>query len=198
MLWVFRMKTSVLLAISLAASAAAFTSGCASAVDVHTATTPNVSFERYRTFLFDPAEPAAGNSVASPRAPEVRGHIEEDVEASLKSLGYAPSTGHGADFVVRIETGRRSLASAEPAAPLPPMEQTEIPYFGYLDDERQDLVEGAFVVDAFDGQTHRLLWHASAREVIDPSRANYDRLHRAVEKVMASFPARAASPPVVK
>lgn len=184
---------SVLFAVSLATSAVAFTSGCSSALDVHTATTPNVGFERYRTFLFVPAEPAAANSVVSSRAAEVRAHIEEDVEASLKTLGYVPSTGQGADFVVRIETGRRPLASGEPAAPLPPVEQTEIPYFGYLDDERQDLVEGAFVVDAFDGGTHRLLWHASAREVIDPSRANYDRLHRAVEKVMASFPARAAA-----
>jgi hypothetical protein len=74
------------------------------------------------------------------------------------------------------------------------VEQTEIPYFGFLDDERQDLVEGAFVIDTFDGQTHRMLWHGSAREVIDPSRANYDRLHRAVQKVMASFPARATAP----
>ncbi len=181
----------LLLAVNLAVFALAFgASGCSSAIDVHTATSPNTTFERYHTFTFDPAGVESGNSA---RSAEVRSHIVEDVQANLQSRGYAPATGPKADFVVRIETGRRPLATGEPAQPLPPAEQTDIPYFGFLDDERQDLVEGAFVVDAFDGETHRLLWHASAREVIDPTRANYDRLHHAVEKVMASFPARLAT-----
>ena len=191
----FSMQSRPLLfAINLAVSAVAFCAGgCSPAIDVHTATSPNTTFERYHTFAFDPAGVESGNSGNSARSAEVRSHIVEDVQADLQSRGYAPATGPKADFVVRIETGRRPLATGEPAQPLPPVEQTEIPYFGFLDDERQDLVEGAFVVDAFDGETHRLLWHASAREVIDPTRANYDRLHSAVEKVMASFPARLAT-----
>ena len=196
MLLALDMKSrALLLAFQVAGSAVAFIpSGCASSADVHTAASPNATFERYRTFTFDRPQAASGSSTSSPPSEEVRGHIEEDVESSLKGLGYTPSIGPRGDFVVRIETGRRPLATGEASQTPPPVEQTEIPYFGFLDDERQDLVEGAFVIDTFDGQTHRLLWHGSAREVIDPSRANYDRLHRAVQKVMASFPARATAP----
>lgn len=183
----------LLLAVNLAASAIAFSAGgCSSALEVHAATSPSAKFERDRTFTFDPVAIAPNNYGNSPRSAEVRNHIEEDVQAILSSRGYAPATGRSGDFVIRIETGRRPQSTSE-QPPLPPPEQTEIPYFGFLDDEQQDLVEGSFVVDAFDGETHRLLWHGSVREVIDPTRLNYDRLHRAVEKVMASFPARAVA-----
>jgi len=155
---------------------------------MHAATAPNAQFERYHTFAFDPTAGSPDRYAESP--PEVRARIEQTATTILKSHGYTPATGRKADFVVRIKTGR--WPPSTDAAALPPVEQTEIPYSGFIDDEQRDLVEGSFVIDAFDAETHKLLWHGSARSVIDPARVDYDRLQRAVESVMAFLPARAA------
>jgi hypothetical protein len=59
-----------------------------------------------------------------------------------------------------------------------------------LEDEEDDFVEGAFVVDAFDAATGEMVWHGSARLEIDPGSVQEERLQRAVGEVLASFPRR--------
>ncbi len=174
--------------LAVAAIALGAASGCGSALDMHAATSPNAQFERYRTFAFDPEVSAPDQYATSPRSTEARARIEQIATTILEKRGYSLAAGP-ADFVVRIEAGRRQ-PSAVTGAALPPKEQADIPYYGFLDDERQDLVEGSFVIDAFDGQRHQLLWHGSVRAAIDPNRIDGERLRSAVERVMASLPAR--------
>ena len=165
--------------------------GCTSALDVHAMTAPNVQFDRYRTFAFDPSLGAPEKFATSSESPEVRGRIEKTAVSILEMRGYTHADS-GGDLVLRIETGRRQSPRTEVPS-VPSGDQTQIPFeLAPLDDERPDLVEGSFVIDAFDAQTHRMVWHGAAREVIDPGHVSFERIQRAVEKVMASFPVRPA------
>jgi uncharacterized protein DUF4136 len=172
--------------------------GCASELVVHTITAQNAQFGRYRTFSFDPTFAAPAKYALSPQSSEVRSRIEQASTKILEARGYTLAAASGSDLVVRVETGRRQSPVEE--TPLPPAGEahetggTQIAFGGApLDDERHDLVEGSFVIDAFDGQTHQMLWHGAAQEVIDASHPDYDRLQRAIEKVLASFPPRTSS-----
>ncbi|HZU82082.1 MAG TPA: DUF4136 domain-containing protein [Polyangiaceae bacterium] len=165
--------------------------GCAPAVDVHTMTAPSAHFERYRTFAFDPTQAAPDAYALSAQSGAVRARIQESVATILEGRGYVPAGSGKADLVVRIETGRREPTPAERVGQ-PQPGQAEMQYTATLDDESLDRVEGAFIVDAFDADSHLLLWHGSARAAVDPTRVDYGRLQRAVDHVLATFPARTA------
>ncbi|HZU85070.1 MAG TPA: DUF4136 domain-containing protein [Polyangiaceae bacterium] len=180
-------RTLVAAASLLLAGALATHVGCTSSVDVHTMTAPNARFEQYRTFEFDSSPPVAPPTYAvSAQSPAAWAVIRETTANVLESRGYAAATGGApGDLVVRIATGRREHPTGATAVPGP---QTQAPYAGWLDNEEQDLVEGAFVIDAFDARTRTLVWHGSARAAIDANRVNDKALQRAVQNVLASFP----------
>ena len=166
--------------------------GCASELDVHTLTAPNAQLDHYRTYAFDPSLSAPRAYATSPQSAEVQSRIEQMASTVLDGRGYAHATDHP-DLVLRVKTGRRVTSAGEPIAPGPP-DITEIPYDSTpLDDEPHDLVEGSFVIDAFDAKSHRMLWQGAVKEVIDPAHVDFDRLNKAVQKVLASFPVHPAS-----
>lgn len=99
---------------------------------------------------------------------------------------------------MRIEVGRRQANAPLPNSvgldPSYPGYQGDYipvdpPYHGFLDQEDQELIEGAIVIDAFEGKTHELLWHGFARALVQPDKIDYDRLRRTVESVLSAFPA---------
>jgi Domain of unknown function (DUF4136) len=193
--------------------AALMSGGCAPAIHVHAIQSPDAHFERYRTIAFDVSRRAPAGHVASPRSADVREHVRQLAAAILQSRGYGLAAHEHADLVVRIEAGRRevevptgtgimplgggvsglpeaSRANDTPGNVPGPADMGTSEYHGELDQEEGDLVEGAFVIDAFDGETHQLVWHGSARTEVNPGPFDYGRLGRAVESVLASFPVR--------
>jgi hypothetical protein len=153
--------------------------GCAPAISVHSARSPNVSFDRYRTFAFESREGAPGDYASSPRSAEVCRRVAQEAGKLLEAKGYMPAVGGQSDLVLRVGAGRRERVVEHP--------QPERP--GWLDeDEEDDFVEGAFVIDAFDAASTKLVWHGSARAEVDPSRIDDQGLHRAVVSVLAGFP----------
>ncbi|MGA3120333.1 MAG: DUF4136 domain-containing protein [Polyangiaceae bacterium] len=193
--------------------AALMSGGCAPAIHVHAIQSPDAHFERYRTIAFDVSRRAPAGHVASPRSADVREHVRQLAAAILQSRGYGLAAHEHADLVVRIEAGRRevevptgtgimplgggvsglpeaSRANDTPGNVPGPADMGTSEYHGELDQEEGDLVEGAFVIDAFDGETHQLVWHGSARTEVNPGPVDYGRLGRAVESVLASFPVR--------
>jgi hypothetical protein len=187
---------------------------CSSAVEVHAIRSPGAHFEQYRVIAFDVRHGAPSEYATSPQSADVRGYVEQVAKGILEAQGYRIGTADSADLVVVVEAGRRERkvvepihsavvaagpaslsggsspvgASATTLAGAPGMET----YHGQLDTEERDLVEGAFVIDAFDGKSRELLWHGAARAEITPGHVDYDRLRRAVESVLASFPTRTA------
>jgi hypothetical protein len=168
--------------------------GCHSSVQVHSAQSPEANFEQYRTVAIDisPSAPDAdGYSAEHPQSGEARAEIHDSAARVLAARGYAFTHKDGADLVLRIEEGRRTRRVTEtrpaPATSTSPAELKA--YRAQLEEVQRDLVEGAFAIDAFDARTNDLVWQGSARAEIQAGKVNHDRLRRAVESVLRSFPA---------
>jgi hypothetical protein len=175
MLHLATFSRSVVIAAFLSAA------GCTSAVDIHTMTSPGAHFEHYRTVAFDIGSEPPSQYSSSAQSAEVRAHVYETALS----------------LIVRIEVGRRERrvpvnTSIGMPPSVPPAVEPEyagiVPYHGPLDEEEKDLIEGAFVIDAFDGKSHELVWHGSAHTEIKPGSIDYDGLRHAVETVLAPFP----------
>jgi hypothetical protein len=154
--------------------------GCTSAINIHSATSPTASFDRYRTFAFETTDSAPNGYASSARTAEVRQRVIQQASELLEAIGYAPAVDGKPDLVLRVEAGRREREVQHPVHVHP----------GWLvEDEEDDYVQGAFVIDAIDAATEELVWHGSARAEVDPNRIDAERLQRAVTSVMATFPA---------
>ncbi|HXX69352.1 MAG TPA: DUF4136 domain-containing protein [Polyangiaceae bacterium] len=173
--------------------------GCASTADIHTIKSPAAHFELYHSVAFDSERPPPpGDYSSSPQSADVWSHVKDTATHILQSRGYTLGEPGKTDLILRIEVGRRestapmtSPIGLQPTYPgyVPDYLPVAPPYHGYFDQESQELVEGAFVIDAFDGKSHELLWHGFSRAVIRPGQVNYADLQRHVESVLASFPA---------
>ena len=159
----------------------ALTTACTVAIDVHTAESPFARFDQYQTFAFETAtrEPVSFSSSALTADVETR--VEQLATDILLIKGYEPAAGAPADLSIRVAAGRREREIRRPSRSHPPW---------LIENEEDDFVEGALVVDAFDVSTGELVWHGSAGTVIDPGRVDDERLRRAVYDVLTDFPSR--------
>jgi hypothetical protein len=180
-----RMRVIVLAAL-LGLTCPAGEAGCGNAIHVHTTTSPTADFSRYQTFTIGAPERAPTRFHEAPRATQAEQRAQELVTDILQSKGYRLTP--NADLVVRIAAGLRPRQVPIPMAPplpgSPPAEtwSTENP--------PGEILEGALVVDVYDGATGALLWHSAATAFIDPDRFDDDRLRRGVAEVMSTFPER--------
>ncbi len=159
---------------------------CTSSAEGHALVAPNVQFDRYHTFAFDTKVAPPPSYSTSSESPEARHEIQQTTTHVLESRGYVLAHDASPDVVIRVETGRRG--TPDRGVVTAPNMQVQSEYFGWLDNEEQDLVEGAFVIDAFDAHTRKLLWHGAAHASIKQSGLDDERLRRSVERVLTSFP----------
>jgi hypothetical protein len=146
----------------------------------HTVTNPAVSFERFRTFSFGGSEGPPRGYEVSPRSAQVRRLLQPFIAAALTARGYIAVPEKG-DVVIMFGSGRRELSVHEVSG----VETSWLP-----DDENQDFVEGALVIDAFDGVVGVKAWHGATQANIDPGRVDERQLQRSVQTLIASFPAK--------
>jgi hypothetical protein len=149
----------------------------------HTATNPAGAFEAYKTFYFGASEGPPAGYEWSPRTTEVQRRARTLISLALTERGYREVPAKG-DILIMFGSGRREV-SVHGVSGLGT---------GWLpDDEDRDFVEGALVIDAFDGAVGNKIWHGAAQASIDPDRTDEQQLRRAVETLVASFP-RATNP----
>jgi hypothetical protein len=160
--------------------------GCGNAIDVHTTTSPTADFSRYHTFTIGASERVPTRYHEASRATQAEQRAQELVTEILQSKGYRLTP--NADLVVRISAELRHRQVPIPMAPplpgSPPAETWS------TEDGAGEILEGALVVDVYDGATGALLWHGAATAFIDPDRFDDDRLRRGVAEVMSTFPER--------
>ena len=169
-------------ALSLAVAACMWTSGgCSTAINFHTAVSPLAHFDRYRTFAFETSRDAPPDFELSPRSIYVRHRVEEMSATILIDKGYALAANAIADLRIQVAAGRRTRKIRRPV---------DAHSDWLAEDEEDDFVEGAFVIDAIDNETGELVWHGSARVEVEPGKVDEDVLRRAVSRVLASFPPR--------
>ena len=165
-----------------------FVPACTSpAVQVHTAQLPTAPFATYRTFSFGPAELAPKGYAETPASRRVEERMAKLVLEELERKGYTLANGTKGDLVFALAAGRRDVVVEHPR---PTLIEHPDPNAGewLAENEQEDFVEGAIVIDVFDGANDGHVWHGAARAAIDPSRPNDDLLRRAVRDVLASFP----------
>lgn len=171
--------------LSLAACVACV--ACADGVEVRTVVSPSAAFGKYRTFSIGVPESAPRGYSPSPWPTVTRSFLGAMIQTGLGARGYAPVADHG-DLVVRFGSGRKVVAVHETTPPEGDQSELESPHFDYPE------VDGALMLDAFDGTTGARVWHGASRAVIDPDRLNRRVLQRAVSAMLASFPAGPGAP----
>lgn len=131
------------------------------------------ALDKYRTFMFGPANPPTEGYATTERSLEVQRRIMPLVEASLAQRGYTPGQ-QDADLVIKISTGsgtlpgdsvQRGNSSAQTAA-------------------------GFIGIDAYDRLTGATVWHGTAFAEINPELIDNALLARGVERMLLDFPSR--------
>ncbi len=163
--------------IAVLCLAAAGAVSCTTTIDSHTSLSPTAKFGEYQSFVI------AGQTVPytfewSARSKWAHDVIQDQVERVLAAKGYAEAPGAG-DLVVRIEGGQRAR-DLHPGASHPWLKE----------DESADFVEGAYVIDIYEGRSNELVWHGSGRTDTEPVRLDEDQLRRSVTTLLSTLPSR--------
>jgi hypothetical protein len=170
------MRPTLLFVIAIACAASA--PACSQGVRAHTASLQTAPFGSYHTFSFASTEGAPGGYVMSPASLQIQNRMQPLITSALENKGYSLSPAQG-DFVVRYGSGRR-VAEAD---------HVRNPYqLSLEEDEPTDFVEGAIVIDVFDGKNGGQVWHGSARTEINPDKVEQGLLVKSVDDVLAKFP----------
>jgi hypothetical protein len=149
--------------------------------NVKTESAGSASFAQYRTFGFRLAETPPAPYAVSPRSFEVERRVHDLIVSELVRKGYTEAATNG-DFLFRLSSGTAKTDKVEPTTT-----------GGGTENEPQSVTSGEIVVDAFDGSTSQQVWHGTAQAVIDPQHINQEALGAAVQRMLATIPARGAS-----
>jgi len=151
-----------------AAALAVATAGCTTAFDVHTIRAPDAHFERYRTVAFEVSGRAPSPYQVSPQSLEVQSFVRDQAMRVLMQRGYGGADDRTADLVLRIQCRREIRPTSVAAVPtqvastantVDVQSETPVSYVVTLDNEDLEIHEGALVVDAYDRETRRPVWH---------------------------------------
>jgi hypothetical protein len=162
------------------AACEATTASSAGPSNVKTESAGSASFARYKTFGFRLAETPPAPYAVSPRSFEVERQVHDLIVSELVRKGYTEAAANG-DFLFRLSSGTAKADKVEPTTT-----------GGGTENEPQSVTSGEIVVDAFDGSTAQQVWHGTAQAVVDPQRINQAQLAAAVQKMLATIPARGA------
>jgi hypothetical protein len=162
--------TLALLVVTTACSATTSTPPRATASGIGS---PHADFTKYQTFTFGPANPPASGYAVTERSLEVQRKLALLVQASLQERGYQQSA-ENADLVIKISTGSGTLTSDKVQRGNP----------------ADEAPAGFIGIDAYESTSGAGIWHGSAFAEIDPAHIDESLLHRGVEDMLASFPAR--------
>lgn len=186
------MKTSMIkvMMLSTLVGLAPAAIGACSPVRSHSAALATAPFPQYRTFSFGTDEASPAGFKSTPRTAEVERRMVPVITAVLQEKGYAAAeAGKKGDVVIACASGARKGIKR------PASSSTHGAADGLSDDEEDDFVEGAIVIDMFDGTNDGQVWHGAARAQVDPDKIDDELLQRAVREVLAPFPVHAASGP---
>jgi hypothetical protein len=107
--------------------------------------------------------------------------VHDLIASELVRKGYTEAAANG-DFLFRLSSGTAKADKVEPTTTS-----------GGNENEPQSVTSGEIVVDAFDGSTAQQVWHGTAQAVIDPDHINEAALTAAVQRMLATIPARGAA-----
>ncbi|MEO8876618.1 MAG: DUF4136 domain-containing protein [Polyangiaceae bacterium] len=181
------MRLLGIMLVSAALASAASVVGCESGAGVraHASSLPTAPFASYHTFSFDSSDGAPGGYKTSASSAEIQDRMKPMIAAELQKKGYSPATAKG-DFVIRFGSGRRNVQVPHSSS------SSQLDSF-MEEDESKDFVEGAIIVNAFDGANDGQIWHGSARTEINPHHVDDALLAKSIAEVLVKFPVASPS-----
>ncbi len=138
---------------------------------ISTQAAPGVNFGAYRTYGWVSALPPAGMN------PVMYQQIMADIDQALAQKGYQ-----------KAESGDLSLILTIGA-----QQKTDVETWGRfgLQTSVYQYTQGQLSLDAFDARTKQALWHWQAKQTVNPDKPNPSKVSKAIDKLMAQFPATA-------
>jgi len=179
--------------------AALLLAGCVSGPRVRTDFDPAVNYATYRTYSW------AEYAVPQGMNPLMFARVRASIDRALQARGYSQVS--NGDFAIAFTVGERDRLRVYDYGP-------SFPYWGrgwgwgwrggwgwgggwgspYSDIDVDQYTERSVVIDIYDGQSKRPIWHGvgSNREYGDD--VNYVKLDQAVVAALAQFPPPPAAP----
>lgn len=164
--------------VGLVIAAAGFL-GCTT-IDTGSTAADGVDFSKYRSFAQAPAPTEAPSGMARYNS-IVAGKIQTYIATNMEGKGYRKASLDEADFVVRFSL------SGKP--------QTDVwgttgygLYRAGGSVQTIHYVQGTLVIDIFDSEARKLVWHGWASARIFESQADGSLAPKAVEKILSRFP----------
>jgi hypothetical protein len=146
--------------------------------EIRTVASPSAPFAQYRSFSFALSDQPTPGYRPSAESFEIERQVRMLIVGALNQKGYTENPGKS-DFVVRFRSGQMEVVGSTG---------------GESEGTRSSsLVEqGELAVDVFDTSTQTHVWQGTAVAIIDPAAMDAG-LRRAVEELLARFPARGAA-----
>jgi hypothetical protein len=163
---------------------------CSPLLDVHGGAVGVVDVSARSVFSIGAPTGTPQGYTGSGRADEVVRRAGVIATRILVSKGYTLRQDGPDDLNVQIGAGRRETTVA-PILPIPLPSGRQAARLEAS--EREDIAEGALIIDVFDTATGAMVWHGAARVVIDPTAIDDALLERATTAILATFPARASA-----
>ena len=165
---------------ALVLSAALLVSACAYGPTVRTDFDPAANFHAYRTYSWvDTAVPQGMNPLMFAR-------VRASIDQALAARGYTQA--NPSDFAISFTIGERDRIQVYDYGPF-------YPGWGspYSSIDVDQYTERSVVIDIYDAQSRRPIWHGvgSDREYRD--KIDYAKLDRAVVAALAHFPPQPAT-----
>lgn len=162
----------VLLIAPIAACGGA--SGSTGAMKVTTSGAEISSVARFRTYTLAAAENAPEEYARGALTPAAVEKVTRGVDAELAAKGYVRAD--DGELVVRISTGRRSV-EVQPTGSASLAGAPE-----------QIKTEGALVIDIFERESGRPLFHGYARDIVQGGEVKDGQIAEAISKILEPVP----------
>jgi hypothetical protein len=161
---------------------------CETTPEVTTDADPTVDFTRYRTYAW------VYDDVPSGMNPLNYERIHDAIDSQLAAQGFME--GEPADFAVAFTVGARDKVEVDDFGPYGSYYGYGWGYGwgpGYSDVYVRNVREGTLVIDVYDVETKKPIWHGAATEEIGSGGATQEEIDKAVASVLTEFPPGASA-----
>lgn len=151
-------------------------------INVNATVADGIDFDNYRTFAQAPPVESARPAGVGGYSSITEDNIQREIALNLEAKGLSKTSVDNADIVVRFST------SGKP--------QTDVwggggwGYYGGGTVTTTHYVQGTLVIDIFDANKRKLVWHGWGTAKIFESDASGKLVPRAVEKILKQYPPR--------
>jgi hypothetical protein len=169
--------------VAIAALVASVTTvGCATTMAVSSHVERGLDFSRYHSFSWGPADALPKGDPRLDNDPFYKDHVLGAVEKQLAKRGFELTTTGAADLLIHYHANiRKRFAIDRGAQAYDSCNGANCP------PETIAYEEGTLVLDFIDARTNRLVWRGWARNTVEDTLRNRDKMARRVDQAVTEM-----------